>query len=270
MPQLAISNIAWPKDKHEEAYALLSSLGITTVEIAPLNLLPSWDCDFSLVYDLRRDLDSRGLSCIALQGILTGIENPSLFLPSNILFPHLKRVAQIAGVLGAKYCVFGAPITRNRRGISMSDALSLAAQFLSAVGPFFVQEGVTLTFEAVSPFYGCDFITTTAEAFALVKSIATPGIGLQIDTGTIFSEGENPEVISQALSSLASQHVHVSEPSLAPIGTLSSNHAATAKALCSYHGTISIEMRSTPTWKTDISNSINFVKQTYLPCTSQS
>ena len=265
MPTLALSNIAWPRDQHAAAFALLSDLGITEIEIAPLNLLPSWDCDLALVHDLRSNLDALGLSCVALQGIFNGIAPANLLVSPQPLFAHLRRVARIAGILGAKACVFGAPKFRNALGQAYPRAFNRAVQFLREIGPAFAAENSALTFEPVSTRYGCNFITTTQQAIALVETVATLGIGLQIDTGTIFCEQEDPAILARAIALSVPLHVHISEPDLAPIGSQLCEHRALARYLRNYPGTLSIEMRATPTWEADIRRSVSFVRRMYFP-----
>ena len=152
------------------------------------------------------------MECVALQGILFGAEDVSLFgtRERGRLEAHLDHVAALAGLLGARACVFGAPKQRDPEGLGAGEAWEMALGGLRRIGPAFDAVGSALAFEANSSRYGCRFVTTTVEAIRLVQEASCPGVGLQIDTGTIFLEHEDPAVLLEAAS--LAVHAHVSEP----------------------------------------------------------
>jgi sugar phosphate isomerase/epimerase len=264
---LALSNIAWPPDAHDEGIATLKSLDVTAVEIAPFNVFHTWDIGFDRVRDLRLRLDDAGITCPAMQGIVFNVTGAHLFRSAEsraLLHAHLVTIARVAGVLGARACVFGAPKFRDPGGLQPEAAFASAAEFLRGIGPAFANEGSALAFEPNATAYACRFVTTTAEAIDLVCHVATPGIGLQIDTGTVFLEAEDPAVLTRAVPFAA--HAHISEPALAPIGTSGLDHLPLACSLKAggYEGSLSIEMKSTHGWREAIHNAVAFAREVYL------
>lgn len=269
---LGVSNLAWPADALEEALVLLRELGITAIELAPHAVFGTWEGIAAEARALHRRLDGLGIEVTALQGILFGAGDMALFgtpLQRAALDRHLEHVASLAGLLGARACVFGAPKQRDPGGLSAADAREAAILTLRQVGPAFDAVGSALAFEPNAAEYGCRFITTTAEAVSLVDEVATPGIALQIDTGTILLEREPPSVLHAAAALAA--HAHISEPGLRPVGgaehgPISAAHAPIAAALREgrYAGSISIEQRAGPDWQAALRRAVAFARATYL------
>ena len=262
-----ISNIAWPREALDEALDLSRALGLSSVEIAPFNVFGRWDDLVDAGHRLRDALGQRDLTCDALQGILFSVPGVELFASDasrGRLADHLAAVARLAGTLGAKACVYGAPKQRDPGDLAPDEARAVAVQFFRAIGPAFAAEGTSLAFEANAREYGCRFVTTTAEAVALVSEIATPGIGLQIDTGTLFLEQEDPAVLHQAAP--LAVHAHVSEPGLQPTSTSGVDHAPIAAALraSGYAGSLSIEMRAGDDWQAAMRRAVGAVRESYL------
>jgi sugar phosphate isomerase/epimerase len=144
------------------------------------------------------------------------------------------------------------------------EARAIAVDFFRRIGPAFAAEGATLTFEPNARHYACRFITTHADAIDFVEEIDTRGVGLQIDTGTLFLEDEDSQILSQAVRRAA--HAHVSEPDLVPLGTSGVDHrpvAATLRA-SGYQGSLSIEMRTVAGWPAAIENAVALMRETYL------
>ncbi len=262
-----MSNIAWPREAHDRAVDLLCELGVEGLEIAPLNVFSDWSPGiYTQAARLRERLVERGLSVPALQGWLFGVDGCALFrgdAAREAMVAHCRKVARLAGVLGAGACVYGAPRSRDPGDLTRTQAWDEAVSFLKQVGPIFAAEGSALAFEANAQRYGCRFVTTTSEAVALVREADTAGIGVQIDTGTIFLEDHDPGVLMQAAPYAV--HMHVSEPDLAPTGTSGVDHRPVAASLerSSYSGWISIEMRAVPEWEDALRNAVSLVRATY-------
>src|ERR1700743_1812143 len=263
-PILALSNIAWPPDSLDEASAYLKSVHVTSLEIAPFNVFGTWEVGFERIRDLRLRLEDAGISCPAMQGIVFNVTGAHLFQSAesrSVLRAHLEMIARMAGTLGAHACVFGAPKLRDPGELGHGEAFGRAVEFLRGVGPAFANEGTALAFEPNAAAYACRFVTTTAEAIDLVSEVATPGIRLQIDTGTVFAEAEDPGVITRAIPLAAP--VHISEPGLAPIGTGERDPRPLARALKAggYDGSLSLEMRPAPAWREAISKAVELARE---------
>ncbi len=263
--KLAVSNIAWPGDALPEAIALAVELGLDGIELAPYNLFGGWDVAEDEVRAVRARIEDAGLACPAMQGILFNASGVSLFDSDEsrrALGHQLRLVARMAGLLGAEACVFGAPKQRDPGDLPSDQAWTIARDFFRDIGSVFSNEGSSLAIEANARAYACRFLTTTAEAVRFVQDVATPGIGLQIDTGTLFLEAEDPAVLTAAAP--IAVHAHVSEPQLQPVGT--SDHGAIAAAFkaSGYDGVLSIEMRAVDDWQAAVRHAVAFVRATYL------
>lgn len=266
-PVLSVSNIAWPADQQQQAIDLLKSMGVTGVEIAPFNVFQTWDVSLDRIREFKARLDHAGMACPAFQGILFNVPGAHLFQSDesrSALRNHLIKIARMAGILGAQACVFGAPKVRDPGELDPDRAFDMAAEFLRTVGPIFASENSNLAFEPNAAAYACRFIRKTSEAIKLVQQVATAGIQLQIDTGTVLMEEEPPDVLSLATPYAA--HAHISEPNLAPVGSSGCDHTPLARALRAggYAGTISIEMKCTPAWRDDVRNAVAFARKVYL------
>lgn len=263
---IAISNIAWPHERLIEALELGRELGVAGIEVAPFNVFGRWDIPNDEVLRLRARIEDYGLACPAIQGILFQAPRVALFegRESRILLSRqLERVAQIASLLGARACVFGAPGQRNPGPLSYEQATGEARDFFAAIGPRFAERGTALAIEANAKRYGCRFLSTTTEAIEFVRAVDTPGIKLQIDTGTIFLEGEDPSVLLAAAP--LAVHAHISEPQLQPLGTYGVDHSsvATQLKLSGYHGFVSVEMRATDDWQTALRRAVTLIREVY-------
>lgn len=254
----SISNIAWPIEEDARALTLVADLGFAGVELAPRKVFgPLDEVSTQAVRRYREDLAARGLSVSALQAILFGVEDAHLFRDErsrSSLRSHLIRVAEVAGELGARACVFGSPALRDPGDLSPERALDSAVEFFAALAPRFATAGTQLAFEANPPLYGCRFVTRTREALELVRRVDTEGFALQIDTGTLLANGEEMSEVEEALPYAA--HFHISEAGLVPPGSASADHVPIARAAAkgAYSGWYSIEMKEGSDWRQAIAS----------------
>lgn len=267
MKQVSVSNIAWPAGSDDEALDLAIALGFDGIEIAPTKIFAGLDKEsFQRARAYRARLAARGLVIPALQAIMYGAAQCELFASDSTrraLRSHLARIAELASIVGAHACVFGAPKLRDPGDLDKTQALEVAADFFAGVAPLFSDAGTCLAFEANAVQYNCRFITRTLDAVALVQRIDHPGVRVQLDTGTIFSMDEPPSVTHDAAPFAV--HFHASEPGLAPLGVTSSNHSAVAHALgmSDYQGWVSAEMAETPAWRQNLRDAAQLISQTY-------
>lgn len=267
LDRICISNIAWPSEADREAVRLVAETGYAGIEIAPAKTFGGWqDLNLGAAAVYRRDLGSFGLGVPALQGIL--FERPECTLFGSAeqrsnLRQHLGQVARLAGVLGAHACVFGAPKQRDPGTLATPEAEDIAVEFLRSVGPMFEREGSALAFEANAAIYGCRFVRHTAEAIALVQKVDHPGIRLQIDTGTILIDGDEPAILAAAVPVAA--HFHASEAHMKPVGSRASNHRALGEELrkAGYAGWKSVEMATVEDWRAGIRDAARLMADAY-------
>lgn len=265
--RLSVSNLAWPSQVDDAALDLLVELGFEGVELAPSKVFGDLKAiALREVRAYRRRVEGRGLSVSALQAILFGVPGVHLFespASRERMAGHLRRVAEIAGELGAGACVFGSPTLRDPGTRSTDQALAIAEEFLSSVALDFAVQGVELCFEANPSIYQCRFVTRTQEAFDLVDRMNVPGIAMKLDTGTMFINGEEPSIIRQVERRIG--HFHVSEPNLVPIGETGIDHTPIAEALngSTYAQWISIEMKEVDDWCRAVRRAYRLVHSQY-------
>lgn len=241
--RLAASNIAWPAERDEATYALLAELGFTGLEIAPSRLFgpaPYERLDEASAWaeGLR---ERRGLSVPSMQSIWYG-RTEEVFGDAEgraALAAYTREAILFAEAVGCGNLVFGCP--RNRR-VAGRDA-SVAVPFFRELGDFAHEHGTVLALEANPPIYDTDFLNATADALALAREVASPGLRVNLDLGTMVENGESAADLDLSLVN----HVHVSEPHLAPVDRGPERrelHREVADALraAGYDGFVSLEM----------------------------
>lgn len=77
-------------------------------------------------------------------------------------------------------------------------------------GTYAAQKGTRIGMEANPAVYGTQFVNETKYAFALARDVASEGFGVNLDVGTMLTNGESLDGIAEHLSLVT--HVHVSEP----------------------------------------------------------
>ena len=266
-PRLAVSNIAWEPSEDAAVVEVLLKEGVQGVEIAPTKWREKpFDVSAADIALYRRQWEDRGLSIVSLQALLFGRPDLQLFASVEsraLLGDYLRRVIDFAVAVGAHALVFGSPKNRLRGALPMSDAVAIAADFLRDVGAYAAERGAVLCIEANPVEYGCDFVTTTAEAVTLCRAVNHPGIRVNVDLGGITMSGEDaPSAIEDARDVIG--HYHASEPNLAEIG-LASPHSEAGRALSEigYAKWISIEMRASGDNVAAVTRAIAKVKAAY-------
>lgn len=218
--KLAFSNLAWEPKQDEAVGVVLKAGGVSAVEIAPSKIWKEPTAVSSAdAATYRRSWEKRGLPIVALQSLLFGKPDLSLFGDEArrlALAEHLEKMFLLAERLGAKVLVFGSPRNRLKGTLSAAQAREIAVPFFQRVGEAAARHGVILGLEANARKYGCDFIVTTDEAADLVARVASPGFGLHGDWGCMELEGE--DVLRSVEAHRESfRHFHLSTEALKPI-----------------------------------------------------
>lgn len=245
--QLAVSNIAWEPREDDAVAEVLRREGVGGVEIAPTKWRPApYDAATEDVADYRRSWEDRGLRIVSLQSLLFGRPDLQLFGTAEAraaLADYLRRVIDFGAAVGAGALVFGSPKNRLRGSFELSEATAIAAEFFRELGEHASARKIAFCIEANPVEYGCDFVTTTAEAVALCALVDHPGIRINADLGGMTLAGEDPRASIEAAGRFVA-HVHASEPHLGELGA--GGHAAAARALrdIKYEGWVSVEMRA--------------------------
>lgn len=248
--RIAISNIAWDVAEDEAMVTLLHRFGVDAIDIAPGKYFPlpaeAIDDDIRRVKMWWAD---RGIEITGMQALLFGTSGLNLFgAPASQaqMLEHLNEVCRIGAFLGATRVVFGSPKNRDRAGLSEEAALEKAVPFFRRLGDIAQLHGVVICLEPNPTCYGANFMTTSAETAQVVRHVDHPAIKMQLDTGAVTINGEDPVHVLQNHASLIG-HVHASEPNLVPLGDGSADHAKFANAIQTYlpGHVVSVEMIAT-------------------------
>lgn len=249
--KLAISNIAWRSDEDVFIADHLPRWGAQGIELAPTRLWPQpLSATAAQVTEQRRFWESRGLPVVALQSLLFGHPELTLFDSAETrakTLAYLTGMIHLARDLGAKVLVFGSPKNRLAGHRSAAEVQAMAVDFFRELGNRAAGAGVSFCIEPNPSYYACDFVTTSQEGRALVDSVKSAGFGLHLDAAAMTLAQES---LDAAITASEGQicHFHASEKDLAPLGGGSVEHAQAGAALrrIGYAQWVSAEMRAAP------------------------
>lgn len=248
--RLAISNIAWDIHEDDAVARLLNEFSVDAIDIAPGKYFPQpASASDEDIFRVKTWWGERGIEITGMQALLFGTVGLNIFgsvETQDALLQHLEAVCRIGGGLGATRVVFGSPKNRDRSGMSDKEALAVATSFFRRLGDIAQFWGVTICLEPNPVCYGANFMTTSAETAEVVKHVAHPSILMQLDTGALTINQENPQVTLRHFANLIG-HVHASDPNLVPLGDGGTSHAQMADALTMYlpEHVVTIEMVAT-------------------------
>jgi sugar phosphate isomerase/epimerase len=266
--RLTVSNLAWPADQEDAAFARLARLGVKGVEVAPTRLA-AWDAlPDSLLTRYRERLRDEGLAVSSLQAILFGRPELRLFdEPAGFagLLDHMRHVSAIAATLGAGVLVFGSPRNRSAGALPLEDAWPAARDRFRLLGEIAAASGAVIGIEPVPAVYGGDFLTSWRDVLRMVREVDHPGVRVHLDTGCVALGGD---VIGEAVRTAREwiTHFHAAEPQLGDFAAPVANHAEAAAALreIGYQRWLSIEMREQPNAPLDaVATAVRFVSDLY-------
>lgn len=250
MTRTAFSALAWEPADDAAAGRILKDEGVDGVELVPTKI---WD-DIATVpaseaARVRKQWEDLRLPVVALQALLFGRPDLQLFGSDEqvaALRAHLLGVAELGARLGARALVLGAPGNRRRGSLQREVAFERAAEVLRPVAEKAAEWGTCLCIEPNPEQYGADFVVNAAEGLSLVQAVDSAGFRLHLDTACMtLAQDDLAHSVVNAGAVL--QHVHASEPDLAPVQPASSavDHDRAAGALHrgGYRGFVSVEMR---------------------------
>jgi sugar phosphate isomerase/epimerase len=255
--KLAVSNIAWPAERRDEAYAVLAQAGITGLEVAPGLLLADaadpFDPTSAEVAAIRLPLERAGLRLVSMQSLLFGVADAALFegQARHARFcAALERAIRLAGLLEIPNVVFGSPRQRAYPAeYPAAEAEAFAADTFRVLGDAAAKAGTRIAIEPNGAAYGTNFLNRVEEADSFVRRVGHPAVRLNFDIGALLSEGDFDRVeaiAAQVADRIA--HVHISEPGLAPApaSPTQAEHALQALVDAGYDGWYSLEMAMQP------------------------
>lgn len=232
--RIAISNLAWDISDDNHVAALLKNHGIDAIDVAPGKYFP--DLAAASPAEMGRVREwwgERGIAITGMQALLFGTRGLNVFgdeTSQAAMLTHLDAVCRVGAGLGATRLVFGSPRNRDRSGLSDAQALSTAVVFFRRLGAIAERHGVLFCLEPNPPCYGANFMTDSAGTACIVTATAHPAIRLQLDTGAITINGEDPGQVVENYGPLVG-HVHASEPDLIVLGDGTTDHGRVAAAL---------------------------------------
>lgn len=246
--KLAISTIAWEANLDEQVVPVLRQHGVRGIEITPVRIhTDPAHIRRDRAVAFRQRWEELGFSICGMQALMFGGPQCTLFGTDHereTMLHYLQHIIEVAHWAGAKVMVFGAPKQRARALLDPAEAVAIAVPFFKTLGETAEKRGIRFCIEPVPVSSGCDFITTTTEALALVEAVGCPGFGLHLDAAGITGAGEDAAKTLQHAKGKF-YHFHISEPQLVAIGKGNVDHARMAEALrkTGYDGWASIEMR---------------------------
>jgi len=248
--RLAISNIAWDREEDLEIADLLTEKGIDAIDVAPGKYFPDpAKATQTEIASVRRWWAERGIEITGMQALLFGTTGLNVFgdaATQAALMAHLTAVCRVGSGLGATRLVFGSPKNRDRSGLSDEEALEHAVPFFRRLGDIAASYGVVICLEPNPACYGANFMMTSVETAHVVRQVAHPAIGMQLDTGALHINCEDAAAAVREYVTLI-RHVHASEPELVPLGDGGTDHASIAKAVQKFlpDHVVTIEMVAT-------------------------
>ncbi|MDE3739663.1 D-psicose/D-tagatose/L-ribulose 3-epimerase [Metapseudomonas resinovorans] len=248
--KLSFSSIAWDIAEDDAVSDLLACHAVNAIDIVPGKYFPDPpNATLSNIAQVRRWWSARGIEIVGMQALMFGTRGLNLFGSDEMrakMLRHLAAQCRIASELGTRHLVFGSPQNRDRGALDKHTASCLAADFFFSLGEIADHYGVHVCLEPTPALYSSNFMLNTAETAAVVRNVAHPAISLQLDTGSLTLNGENPfEVLEQNGHLIG--HIHASEPGLLPLGDGDTDHQLAAAAIrCYLPGrVVSIEMKAT-------------------------
>lgn len=235
--RISVSNLAWDINDDAEIANLLGQHGIDAIDVVPGKYFPSGaEARPDKVALVKRWWGDRGIQIKGLQSLLYGARGLNIFTEREATRPmlsHLAAVCRVSAGLGGGCLVFGSPLSRDRTGLSDEEAVDRATWFFQRFGDIAASNGVEVCLEPNPRCYGANFMTNSDETAAIVNLVGHPAIRMQLDTGALAINGEDPMEVIRRHHKLIG-HVHASEPQLLPLGYGNADHDGTAAALRRY------------------------------------
>jgi D-psicose/D-tagatose/L-ribulose 3-epimerase len=193
-------------EEHYPLFARLKAAGFDGVE------LPIFGGDAAHFRNVRKELDNHGLACTAVT-VATPEANP--ISPDAALrkagLDRLKWVLEMSAILGVENLCgpYHSPLGVFSGTGPTEDEKAHGADVLRQAAEFAQQHKIMLAIEYLNRFE-CYFLTTAADAKALVQRVNHPHFRMMYDT---FHANIEEKAIGPTIQSIAGHfiHVHISE-----------------------------------------------------------
>src|SRR5437764_6664854 len=244
----AICNETFEGWDHERFCRFVADLGYTGLEMAPFTLAPRiTDVNADRRRALRRQAEEAGLTILGLHWLLAKTEGFQLTSPDEGVrrrtADYLGELARCCRDFGGDVLVFGSPQQRRiPPGATREQAADYALDTFRRTAATIADSGVTLCLEPLAP-AEADFLTTCAEACALLDRIDHPNFRLHLDVKAMSSEAEPvPDLIREYLPRTG--HFHANDPNRRGPGFGATDFRPIFRALRDggYDGWVSVEV----------------------------
>jgi sugar phosphate isomerase/epimerase len=244
----AICNETFEGWDHERICRYISALGYTGLEVAPFTWAPRiTDVCIERRRELRRQAESNGISIIGLHWLLAKTEGLHVTSADPAVrgrtAEYLVELARCCRDLGGELLVFGSPAQRRiPPGATHTQAADYAVDTFNRAMPAIADCGVRLCLEPLAP-TETDFLTTCAEAVALIDRIDHPSCVLHLDVKAMSAdEAPAPDLIRRHASRAG--HFHANDPNRRGPGFGSTDFVPIFRALkeTGYQGWVSVEV----------------------------
>jgi D-psicose/D-tagatose/L-ribulose 3-epimerase len=209
--------LLWTTHVTAEHFGILEKLkktGFDGVEV------PLFEGDAAHYKTVRKELDNQGLKCttVTCVGAEANPISPDVAVRKAAAAQH-KWAIEMTAILGGDIMAgpFHSPLAVFSGTGPIEDEKKRAADVLRQSAEEAKKAKVTLAIESLNRFE-CYFLTTAAEARALVKRVEHPNFRMMYDTFHAHIEEKNPaQAIAAAADSIV--HVHISENDRGTPGT---------------------------------------------------
>lgn len=235
----------WP---FELGFEAARKYGYTGLEVAPFTLGKSvFEISEALRSEYRQSAHEHGLEIIGLHWLLA--KTSGYHLTTNDLSVRSKTcdyvcsLVELCNDLGGTLMVLGSPLQRNfPASMSHEEAMTNAADLLSAVVPSLERFGIKIAIEPLGPQEG-NFLNHAFQARELINMISSPNIQLHLDVKAMSSEGEPIDGIIRKNADIMI-HFHANDPNLLGPGMGSVDQKPIFAALkeIRYSGWVSVEV----------------------------
>jgi sugar phosphate isomerase/epimerase len=228
--------------------AAVAEHGYAGIEIAPFTLAPLiTDVSIAQFAELRRQAQVAGLEIVGLHWLLAKTDGLQVTSSDAIVrkrtADYLAALARACRELGGSIVVFGSPQQRRiPPGCTLPEATDFANDTFEQLLPTLDETGVTLALEPLAP-AECDFLTSCAEARALIDRLDHPRVALHLDVKAMTSESESiPDLIQKNAKRFV--HFHANDANRRGPGFGATDFRPILKALrdVQYVGWVSVEV----------------------------
>lgn len=229
--------------------AMAAGLGYQGIEIAPFTLDPQPQrIGANRIVELRRAAADAGIAITGLHWLLVAPEGMSITSADaatrRFTLETICRLIEICAELGGHYIIHGSPAQRMLAAGREDEDRANAMVYFEGVAKAAEEAGVTYCLEPLSP-EQTNFVTSVAEADAVVEKIGSPAFQTMIDCSSarIGEDEDVPALLRRWLPTGKIRHIHFNDPNRRGPGEGAMDFAPIVAALaeCGYDRWVGVE-----------------------------